>query len=155
MNAATGHTDAMARPRMSTWDAARLKALLAERGWSQADLAAMVGVPLNAVRGWIHKSAPSPQTFPRIAAALGVATTDLAPLSDAPTLAELRWHAGYTAANFASAVGLSPSLVGDQLRGDTPISRPDRWCELLGVDLDLLWAAWDNSREQRRRRASE
>jgi hypothetical protein len=81
---------------------------------------------------------------------LEVDTTRLAPLSKEPTLHELRWHAGVTAGELATAVGLSLNTVGAQLRGENPISRPDQWCEALHVGPDELDAAWRNARSRGR-----
>lgn len=133
---------------IATWEPDLLRALLRERGWKIGQLAIAMDSSLASVSNWLHRGAPSPAALTRIAAALEVKTTDLAPLSQEPTLHEYRWHAGLTVAELAAAIGLSPNRVSVILRGEDRITHPERWAKALGVSPDLLTAAWEATRRQ-------
>jgi transcriptional regulator with XRE-family HTH domain len=140
------HPRGVARPTISTWQPDRLRTLLHERGWTSGELAKVLDCPRSRIDGWLYNGTPSPGGLRDVAAALKVPTTDLAPLSDTPTLHELRWHAGLTASDLAEAVGLSVSRVSAQLRGESAITRHDQWVEALGVSREALDAAWASAR---------
>jgi hypothetical protein len=83
-----------------------------------------------------------------LAQALGVATTELAPLSAEVTLHELRWHTGLTVRELADRLNLSEYRTGAMLRAEDRLSRREAWERVLGVSGDVLDEAWANSRRR-------
>ncbi len=144
-------TRRMAKSSVSTWEASRLRAIRDERGWSTERMAVATGTGIAAMRGYLEsRVVPSPQALSRLAAALEVETTDLAPLTDSPTMHERRWHQGLTARDLAVATETSLTMTGRYLRGaaEIPLEKRDAWQAALGVDADALQRLWEQSRRE-------
>ncbi len=139
----------MAKTSVVTWDPTRLREIRGDRGWTVERMAVATDTGVAAMRGYLDGStAPSPKALVRLATALEVATTDLAPLRQPPRMHELRWHQGKTASDVARDVGAGTGLVGSILRGATaiPEGQARAWAEALGTDVDTLAAAWAATR---------
>lgn len=143
-----GHPERVPRSTIATWDPQLLRAILRERGWTITQLAIALDASRASVSNWFYGGTPSPAALAKVAQVLQVATTDLAPLSDDPTLHEYRWHAGLTAAELAAEIGLSGARVSAQLRGEDGLTHREKWCAALDVDLNRLQAAWLSTRRQ-------
>jgi transcriptional regulator with XRE-family HTH domain len=107
------------------------------------------GIPYSAVRSYSAGGAsPTAGRLVQLATALDVPTTALAPLSKAPTLHELRWHAGLTVAQLAERVDYSLSHTSAVLAGTVPITEPVRWSKALNRTQRAVKAAWEAARSQ-------
>lgn len=138
---------ALVRSSVITWQPARMRALLDERGWTMRELAARANLPAATLNSYVYGSTrPSPPVLGLLADTLQVATTDLAPLSDSPTLHEYRWHTALTVTDFAARLGLSVGRVSALLRAEDPLPDPAAWAHALGVDEDQVQAAWAEAR---------
>ena len=113
-------------------------------------VAIRAGIPYSAVRSYsaADGASPTPGRLAALAKALKVKTTDLAPLQEAYTLHELRWHAGLTVAQVAEKVGYSVSHTSLVLSGVSPITEPKRWAEALQVSQRRIASAWTTSRAE-------
>lgn len=135
------------RVRVTTFQRDRLRALLDQRGWTIGQLAAALGGTRATLHNYLYeRGLPSPAALVHLAEVFDVPTTELAPLSEHPTLSELRWHTGLQVGEFAERVGLSSTVIGAQLRAEARITRPEAWCELLGVTTEQLDEAWETTR---------
>jgi transcriptional regulator with XRE-family HTH domain len=149
----SGQTTQMPRISLPTWSPVRFKAARQAQGWTLEQLAATADLSYGAVAAYAAGSVtPSPEVLVRLADALGVPTTDLAPLSDQPSLHELRWHAGLTVAELAHAVGLSRDYVSRILRGAVEITQPDRWAAALNTTQAAVTDAWNTAHARLNRR---
>jgi transcriptional regulator with XRE-family HTH domain len=139
---------------LPTWRPDLLRAARLRKGWTIAQLAATADIGFSAASAYAEgRSAPPPPVLVRLANVLGIATTDLAPLSPQPRLTELRWHAGHTVASLAVELGITPGHAGQVLRGEMRITDPERWATALGVTSDQVDRAWEAARadlDQRR-----
>lgn len=136
------------RVRVLTFDRDRLRALMEQRGWTIGQAAAALGGAHGALNNYLYAGGlPSPAALVHIAETFGVPTTELAPLSERPTLHELRWHTGLQLGEFADRVGLSSAVISAQMRGASRITRPQIWCELLDITPEQLNVAWETSRQ--------
>ncbi|MFJ2193082.1 hypothetical protein ACIOJE_34935 [Kitasatospora sp. NPDC087861] len=79
---------------------------------------------------------------------LQVPTTELAPLTQDPTLHELRWHTGRTVVELAEVVGYSVSHTSNVLSGTVPMTAPARWAKALGVSAKAAGRAWTAARAE-------
>lgn len=144
------HNARVTRATLSTWRPDALRAAIADRGWTLSRVAAEVDVAEGRIQRWTYGAVPEPEVFVRLARVLGVATTDLAPLSDAPTLLERRWHAGHTIATLAAQLGRSSAYTARLARGGQPIapaSLPE-WAAALNITEAQVQQAWENTRAQ-------
>ncbi|WP_078630538.1 helix-turn-helix domain-containing protein [Streptomyces roseochromogenus] len=79
------------RTTLATWDTDKFRAACRAQGWTLHQISVRSGIPHSAVRSYSRGgSSPSPARLVQLAQALDVPTTALAPLSQAPTLNELR-----------------------------------------------------------------
>lgn len=139
-----GHNRRVPSLSLATWSPVGFRHAREQRGWTLAQTAAAAGLHSQTVRQYAAGTiSPGPAALVALANALGVPTTDLAPLQDPPRLHELRWHVGLTVADFAAEVHMSTAYTSSILRGEAPITNPTRWAEVLGVDEDLLRRSWE------------
>jgi transcriptional regulator with XRE-family HTH domain len=140
------------RPPIRTWQPHALRAAIRARGWTTARAAAEFGVTHRRVQRWTatRPSVPDPASFVRLAHVLGIPTTELAPLSDDPTLMERRWHAGLTVDALAHHLGRSPGYTGLLLQGAQPIPHASlpRWAAALHITPTQVQQAWLATRRQ-------
>lgn len=135
------------RSSVVTWQPERFRALIKARGMTMREIAIRADTTTGTLANYMRPGLrPAPPVLARLAKVLGVATTDLAPLTDEPTLHEYRWHTGMTVAELAAEVGLSPDRTGVVLRGEDRITRPDRWAQAFGVTEEQVLAAWHRTR---------
>ncbi|MFY0407921.1 helix-turn-helix domain-containing protein [Solicola sp. PLA-1-18] len=142
----------MPRLTLTTWRPDLFQQIRADRGRTLEQVAMDADIHVATVRSYISNNAPTPANLVALAAALDVATTDLAPLQDPPRMHELRWHAGLTVAQLATKLNLTANTIGGTLRGAAPITRPDQWAHALNTDTHTLDAAWHATREDLKRR---
>jgi transcriptional regulator with XRE-family HTH domain len=129
---------------LTTWNPDGLRAARVAKGWTLGQLAATADVTYAALVAYAGgHSAPPPQVLVRLARVLDVDTTDLAPLSAAPTLHELRWHAGLGLQALADEVGLTREYVARICRGETAIRNLEVWATALHASPGQVRAAWD------------
>lgn len=146
------HNARVTRATLSTWQPAALRRVITERGWTLSRTAAEVDVAEGRIQRWTYGAVPDPDIFVRLANVLGVATTDLAPLSDAPTLLERRWHAGHTVTTLAEQIGRSSAYTARITRGGQPIAPAalPQWATALNISEAEVQRAWENTRAQLR-----
>jgi transcriptional regulator with XRE-family HTH domain len=138
------------KQRADTFVAARLEQARRAAGYSQAQLAIRADISLSTISSYVlGRSTPPAPVIVRLAEALGVATTDLAPLSQDPPLRELIWHAGLLVEDVAPILNRSLLHTGAILRGDFPVPDPEALAEALGVTPDQITAAWQAARRER------
>jgi len=141
----------MPRAAMPFWDPERLRRIRAERGLTMIALAARADLEYGQVKRYsLGLATPPPHALVQLARALGVPTTELAPLSTDPDLSEYRWHAGLQIDELAQRVDLSAAYVGEIVRGAGRISDPQRWADALGITTEQLHAAAASSRRRLR-----
>lgn len=149
---AVRHHVPVTRTTLDTWDAGQFKEACRQRGWTLQQVSVRSGIPYSAVRSYSWGGAsPTPARLVQLARALEVATTQLAPLSQAPALNELRWHAGLTVADLAERVGYSLSHTSSVLHGAVPMTDPARWAKALGRPRGTVERAWDAAKENQAR----
>ncbi|MFY0409740.1 LuxR C-terminal-related transcriptional regulator [Solicola sp. PLA-1-18] len=125
-----------------TWNPRRFRQAVARTKLTHVQLAAIAGLPAASVGAFGRGvAAPTPAGLVSLAAALRVTTTDLAPMSEHPSLHELRWHTGHSVTSLAQVLGFSAGQVGAVMGGRAPMTNPDRWARALKVDLKQLEAA--------------
>jgi transcriptional regulator with XRE-family HTH domain len=150
MGVAVRQDSGVTRQRAHTFDPERLEAARRAAGYSQAQLALRTGISVSTVSAYVFgRATPPGPTFVRLAEALGVPTTDLAPLSDDPPLRELIWHAGLLVEDLAPILERSALHTGAILRGDYPIPDEPTLAKALGVPVDQVTAAWHAARRER------
>ncbi|MFJ3883437.1 helix-turn-helix domain-containing protein [Streptomyces sp. NPDC090077] len=143
------HHVPVTRSALTTFDRARFKQCCGARSVTMRQVSIASGIPYSAIRSYSTGAAnPTPARLAALARVLEVPTTDLAPLSKAPTLHELRWHSGLTVAELAARVGYSESHTASVLAGVSPITDPGRWCPVLEVTAPALRRAWESTRAQ-------
>lgn len=135
---------------MGTWDPARFKAACRTRGLTLQQVAIQTDIPYSAVRSYTatRGASPTPSRLVALARAVHTDTAELAPLSEAPTLHELRWHAGLTVAELAERAGYSVSHTSLVLAGVSPVTEPKRWATALNVSQRRITAAWTAARTE-------
>jgi transcriptional regulator with XRE-family HTH domain len=142
-----GQTAPVPRLSLPTWRPDLLRTARLRKGWTIGQLAATADIGFSAASAYAEgRAAPPPPVLVRLASVLDVATTDLAPLSAQPRLAELRWHAGHTVASLAAELGLTPGYTGHVLRGEMRVTDPIRWAAALSITIDQLDRAWHAAR---------
>jgi transcriptional regulator with XRE-family HTH domain len=147
MERCIGQTARVPRRSLPTWRPDLLRAARLRKGWTIAQLAVTADIEFSSASAYAEgRAAPPPPVLVRMADVLGVATTDLAPLSEQPRLTELRWHAGHTVASLAAELGLTPGHTGQVLRGEMRITDPTRWAAALSITQDQLDRAWHATR---------
>jgi DNA-binding transcriptional regulator YiaG len=150
MGVAVRQDSGVTRQRAHTFDADRLEAARHAAGYSQAQLALHTGISVSTISAYVlGRATPTGPTFVRLAEVLGVATTDLAPISDDPPLRELIWHAGLLVEDVAVILDRSALHTGAILRGDFPIPDEQALARALGVSVDQVAAAWHAARRER------
>jgi transcriptional regulator with XRE-family HTH domain len=138
------------KQRAHTFDVERLEQARRAAGYSQAQLAIRAGIGLSTISSYVQgNSTPPAPTFVRLAQILGVATTDLAPMSEDPPLRELLWHAGLLVEDVAPILNRSPLHTGAILRGDFPVPDVPALAQTLGVTPEKIEAAWHAARRER------
>ncbi len=135
--------------KLTTWNVARFRTAYQRRGWTLQQVAVHSEIPYSAVRSYsAGGSTPTAGRLVKLARVLDVPTTELAPLTAAPTLHELRWHTGLTVVELAEAVGYSVSHTSNVLAGVVPITDPPRWTKALAVSAKRVAAAWEAARAE-------
>lgn len=127
------------------WRADRLRDTRRARGWTQAELAARVGVSRDTVGQWESSRAPRPERVAQLAEVLGVPPDELADLGG---LRSLRIRAGMTQAALGRAAGVPRSTVQAIERGRFRLSDATAaaYAAALGVPVDtVIGAAGDTS----------
>lgn len=139
---------------MTRFVPARLAAARTARGLTQAELAALAGVEHSLV-GLLETGDrnPSPRVLAALAAALGVAMDELAPMPRRPTLADYRQQTGRAAKQLAEELGIPAPSVSRIETGLLDLRKEADWAALLGIDVDELRRAWERGRRQRLRDA--
>lgn len=151
---AVGQTTRVPRISLPTWSPERFQAARQARGWTLGELGATADVGYSAVAAYAQgRAAPPPPVLVRLAQALGVDTTELAPLSQRPTLHELRWHAGLDIATLAERLRLTRDYVAQMARGEVRIRDLEAWADALGVTPQAAAQAWENSHALLNRRS--
>lgn len=146
------HHVPVTRTTLDTWDAERFKSACRQKGWTLQQVSVRSGIPYSVVRSYSWGGAsPTPARLVQLARALGVPTTALAPPSAAPTLHELRWHAGLTVAQLAERLRYSVSHTSSVLHGAVPITEPGRWAKALSATQKNVKAAWSASQSRQAR----
>ncbi|MFC9233639.1 helix-turn-helix domain-containing protein [Streptomyces decoyicus] len=146
------HHVPVTRQRLTTWDADRFKRTYRAKGLTLEQIAIKAGIPYSAVRSYSAGGArPTPERLGALADAIGVETTDLAPLRPSPTLHELRWHSRMTVEQLAAKVGYSVSHTRLVLSGVAPVTEPARWTRALATTEQKLQRAWSSARAESER----
>jgi lambda repressor-like predicted transcriptional regulator len=146
------HHVPVTRTTLGTWDVGRFKEACRQQGLTLQQVSVRSGIPYSAVRSYSWGGAsPTPARLVQLARALGVSTTQLAPLSTQPTLNELRWHAGLTVAELARQIGYSVSHTSTVLHGAVPMTDPARWAKALRQSRAVVEKAWDAAKEMQAR----
>ena len=125
--------------RADGFDGARLIQVRERLGLTRAQLARRVGTDWEVVVQWeTGECQPRPRTIPAIAAAVGLATSDLYRLSGDATLAERRKAAGLNQTDIANALGVNRATVSQWERGAraVPARHRSSYNALLGIDHD-------------------
>lgn len=115
----------------------RLKALRQEVGISQSDLARLADIGRTTLYQWeTGMASPQVDVLARVAAALGVAISDLVVVADEEAyLGDLRIRCGLTQPQLGKAAGVSTSMVGYIERGEVTLT--DATAEILARVLDV------------------
>ncbi len=130
----------------------RLRAARQRRGLTLSALARSIGATPSVVGRYEGGMAqPGPSALLRLAEALSVATTHLAPLSARPTLAEYRERGGLTLRIVAATTGHALSSVSRVERGQYYPSDPALWAEAYGLTPSVFRAAWEAARDREAR----
>ncbi|MGK2382250.1 helix-turn-helix transcriptional regulator [Gordonia tangerina] len=145
----------MPRAGVHGFSATALRRTMNRHGVAPDELAEMVGISRQAVSSWLTSATvPSPTSLARVAEALGVDVSDLAPtLENTPTLVDLRVRAGLTQTAAAGRLNVGRTALGEVERGqrrDMPAGLADAMCGVYGVSRDEIDSAWDVVREERR-----
>ncbi len=120
-----------------------LRAARLRNGLSLSALARSIGATPSVVGRYEAGTAqPGPSALLKLAEVLGVATTHLAPLSPAPTLAEYRERAGLTLRTVAQATGHALSSVSRVENGTYYPSDPPLWAHVYGLNPEVFREAW-------------
>lgn len=110
-------------------------------------LAGRVGVALGTVAAWERgENAPWAGHLAALAAALELTPIELAPLSAAPTLRELRERAGLSQADLAQQLGRHSGGIPLVEHGDVWPRDAAEWAAAIGVNVPTLAEAWETSR---------
>ena len=111
-------------------------------GYSQAELARLVGVSLGTVKAWESgRRAPKPATQRQVADALGLGFDDLEVADGAEDLRRLRQARGLTRAQAAQLLGLEPFTLQRVEEGLELLPDPRKMARVYGVSRMELAAA--------------
>ncbi|WP_411741232.1 helix-turn-helix domain-containing protein [Rhodococcus sp. IEGM 1408] len=130
---------------------------MSRSGATVEDLAVVLAVSTSTVEGWMSaRRTPEPPLLVELARVLKLRPADLTLVSeDDERLHDLRVHAGLLQADAASAAGLRQPQLSKMERG-VAVPR-EELCEPLArvyeVEPGRVLAAWNRSREDRRRHA--
>ena len=136
-------------------DPPALRAARLSAGLTQHELARLVGVAGGErISRWeLGTSAPRPQVLPRLAEALGVATSDLLVSLEEPDLRRLRTSTGLSAREVAVRARMSvPTLVrweSGRLVNVPSATAVERLAVVLGVSAEGVRRAITESRRRR------
>ncbi|MGW8329429.1 helix-turn-helix domain-containing protein [Streptomyces sp. NPDC055897] len=126
------------------------------RGWTQADVAKVIGTTVNTVGRWVRgKGAPSSRLFSLLCKELGVPRSQLLlPLAPDADLAVLRTRAGLRQEDVAERLGVQASDISEMELGTGRVR--DEWgvplTRLYDVSLDQLTKAAEVAEAQWRAR---
>ncbi|MFI1769050.1 helix-turn-helix domain-containing protein [Streptomyces sp. NPDC020800] len=151
------HHVPVTRQTLATWEPARFKEACRRCGLTLQQVAILMNIPYSAVRSYTatRGASPTPGRFVALARVVNAPTTDLAPLREACTLHELRWHAGLTVAELAQRVGYSISHTALVLSGVAMITEPKRWADALTTSQRQVRIAWRAARAETAARAGQ
>lgn len=114
---------------------------------SCAELAVAVDSNPNSIsRVERGEQCPAPKLLLRLAEALCVDPTYLAPLPPHPTLRHIRERAGLTGTEVARRLGVAPGTVSATERGINHPRDAPAWAAAYGLDLTGFRAAWSHGR---------
>lgn len=136
----------VARNTVRGFSGATVRRLRIVRGLASDDFADLVGASVSAVWSWeTGRTAPTPPTLVRIAQVLHVTPADLIAIPEHQlTLSDLRVEAGYTQADAARALDLSPNKLLRIEKGRLP-SDPDitrKIATLYGISTERVASTW-------------
>lgn len=121
----------------------RLRAARLRKGLTLSSLARAIDATPSVVGRYEGGLAqPGPTALLRLAQALSVATTHLAPLSPRPTLAEYRERSGLTLRIVSQRTGHALSSISRVENGLYYPSDPALWAEAYELDLSVFRDAW-------------
>ena len=121
------------------------------------DLSVHLGASTTAIYGWLSsRRVPEPPVLVELAHALGLRPADLTLVSESEErLYDLRIHAGLLQEDAAKAAGLRQPQLSKMERG-VAVPRKELCGGLArtyGLPAERVLAAWERSREDRRRHA--
>lgn len=133
--------------RVASWDGERMMDARLAIGLTRLRLGALMNVSEATLYMWeTGRRSPDARHLVEVARHLGVATTQLAPMPDPPTLRSFREHSGLTLSELAAMLGTSHSKLSVIERGAAVWpTYADRWAQALNISEDEFRAAWQAS----------
>ena len=134
-----------------------LRAAMSRRDVTVGDLSVHLGASTTAIYGWLSsRRVPEPPVLVELAHALGLRPADLTLVSESEErLYDLRIHAGLLQEDAATAAGLRQPQLSEMERGVAVPRKElcDGLARTYGLPAERVLAAWERSREDRRRHA--
>lgn len=134
-----------------------LRAAMSRRDVTVDDLSVHLGASTTAIYGWLSsRRVPEPPVLVELAHALGLRPADLTLVSESEErLYDLRIHAGLLQEDAATAAGLRQPQLSKMERGVAVPRKElcDGLARIYGLPAERVLAAWERSREDRRRHA--